>query len=141
MKKKSKEQTIEYLEKLNAKNSKSENLIVDDLSISPYLKDQRISKEERELLFKLRSRTVAVKVNFKNAYFNNVMLCQLCKIFRCTQAHPNQCPKLKTKLIVDKSITLSEGHVYGSTDKQLIYVQIYKRFLDEGQKLLDEMKK
>ena len=45
------------------------------MRIFPYLQDSRFSKYERELLFKLRSKTVWVKDNFKNAYLNNDMLC------------------------------------------------------------------
>ena len=83
------------------KHSKSKELEVEDLSISPYLIDRRFSKENRELLFKLRSKTILVKENFKNAYLNNDMLCELCLLFPCTQSHPLQCPKLNTNLLVD----------------------------------------
>ena len=99
--------TIGWLEKLKEKNSKSKNLEVGDLKTSEYLLDHRFNKDERELLFRLRSRTVAVKNNFKNAYYNNDMLCDLCKLFPCTQSHPLQCPTLKIKLIVDENAHIS----------------------------------
>ena len=50
-------------------------LIVEDMDISPYLVDDRFSKTARELSFKLRSKTVAVKQNF------NDMLFDLCLLF------------------------------------------------------------
>ena len=64
VKNKAKEITIEYLENLKKKKSKSKQLDIGDLTTSPYLMDSRLNKEERELLFKLRSRTVYVKENF-----------------------------------------------------------------------------
>ena len=94
---------IEYLDKLQRKHSKSELLDMSDLVISPFLMDERFTKSERDLLFKLSSRTVWVKGNFPNAYLGNDMLCELCKLFPCTQAHPLQCPRLKTRIIVEYS--------------------------------------
>ena len=61
LKKKSVELTIQYLQKLKMKHSKSEHLDVTDLAMSEYLTDDRFTKSERELLFKLSSRTVLVK--------------------------------------------------------------------------------
>ena len=116
VKKKAKKLTIEYLTKIKQKHSKSSDLDVQDLSISPYLIDGRFSKDTRDLLFKLRSQTVDVKGNFKNAYFNNHMLCDLCLLFPCTQSHPLQCPQLNTKLVVDKKVTLSDKDIFGSVD-------------------------
>ena len=130
VKSKAKELTIQYLENLQKKKSKSKQLDMADLTTSPYLLDKRFSKEERELLFKLRSRTVQVKDNFKQAYLDNNMLCELCQLFPCTQAHPLQCPKLTVNLIVDRSLNLNEKFIFGTTDQQLLYIKIYKEFWD-----------
>ena len=64
VRRKAEELTKEYLKNLQRKHSKSRNLEIDELSVSPYLLDSRFTKEDRELLFKLRSRTVWVKANF-----------------------------------------------------------------------------
>ena len=71
-----------------------------------------------------------MKENFKNAYINNNMLCDLCKLFPCTQAHPLQCPMLKTRIIVDTKLNLNDKFLYGDVDQQLVYVKIYKQFWD-----------
>ena len=126
--------------RLRQRHSKSTDLDVQDLSISPYLIDGRFSKESRELLFKLRSKTMDVKENFKNAYFNNHMLCELCLLFPCTQSHPLQCPQLNIKLVVDKKLTLSDTDVFGSVEKQLLYVNIYKQFWELRETTLSRMK-
>ena len=138
VKKKSVEATIQYLEKLQRKNSKSKQLVMSDMNISEYLVDSRFSKDERELLFQLRAKTVLVKENFQNAFFNNNMLCDLCKLFPCTQSHPLQCPKLLTKIIVDQRVNLSDKFVYGDVDQQLLYVKIYAQFLELREKMLSE---
>ena len=131
VKKKAKEINIEYLTELQDKHSKSMELDVEDMDISPYLNDARCSKTARELLFKL---TVAVKQNYKNAYLNNDML------FPCTQSHPLQCPKLTAKLVVEKTVKLNETDVYGTVDQQLVYVNIYQQFWELREKLLLETK-
>ena len=140
IKQKSEELTLKYLSNLQQKHSKSKRLDMNDLTISQYLLDSRFSKAERELLFRLRSKTVDVKENFKHAYQNNDMLCQLCKLFSCTQAHVLQCPKLITRILVDTKIQLSESFVYGNVDQQLLYVKIFKEFWDLRAKLLEEIK-
>ena len=141
IKQKSAELTVQYLSKLQQKHSKSEKLDIYKVETSPYLLDNRFSKSERELLFRLRSRTVDVKENFKNAYLHNDMLCQLCKMFRCTQSHVLQCPQLKTRMLVDSMCQLSENDIYGNVDQQLLYVKIFKEFWDLRAKILEERKK
>ena len=138
VRKKSIEVTIKYLKKLQKKNSKSKQLEISDMRISPYLVDSRFSKGERELLFQLRAKTINVKENFKNAYLNNDMLCDLCRLFPCTQSHLLQCPKLKTRMIVDQKLNLSEKFLYGTVDQQLLYVKIYSQFWDLREQLLTE---
>ena len=109
-----------------------------DMRISPYLQDSRFSKDERELLFKLRSKTIWVKDNFRNAYLDNDMLCDLCKLFPCTQAHPLQCPQLMTTMIVDKKLNINDNFIYGDVDQQLVYVKIYKQYWELREQLLSE---
>ena len=40
----------------------------------------------------------------------------------------NQCPKLATKIIVDRNICLSDSDVYGTVDKQVMYVKYMNSF-------------
>ena len=140
IKKKAQEVTISYLVDLKKKHTKSEKLDVKDFSISEYLIDRRFSKEERELLFRLRSKTVDVKENFKNAYVNNNMLCELCAMFLCTQMHILPCPKLTISLVVDQNLRLSEKCVYGTLDQQLIFVKIYNQFWKLRGKIMNDNK-
>jgi hypothetical protein len=129
---------VEYLLSLQQKHSKSRDLDVENLEMSPYLCDPRFNKKEREILFKLRSRTIQTKENFQNAYLNNNMLCELCKLFPCTQFHPLQCPSLMTRIMVDENVKISEKHVYGSVDQQLLFVKIYTQFWDLRQDIMQD---
>ena len=138
IKKKGKELMVEYLLSLQQKHSKSRDLDVENLEMSPYLCDPRFNKKEREILFKLRSRTIQTKENFQNAYLNNNMLCELCKLFPCTQFHPLQCPSLMTRIMVDENVKISEKHVYGSVDQQLLFVKIYTQFWDLRQDIMQD---
>ena len=98
------------------------------------------NKSERELLFKLRSRTVLVKDNFKNAYLNNDMLCELCNLCTCTQSHPLQCPRINSRIIVDNQTNVSDKFIYGTVDEHLLYVRIYKQFWDIKEEMISEQK-
>jgi hypothetical protein len=119
--------------------TKTKDLDVEDLEMSQYLCDPRFNKTEREILFKLRSRTIQTKENFQNAYMKNDMLCELCKLFPCTQFHPLQCPSLlMTRIMVDKNVNISEKHVYGSVDQQLLFVKIYTQFWDLRQEIMQD---
>ena len=139
--KKATQLTVKYLKKLKGGKSKSIHLDVSDTTICTYLIDGRFSREERELLFRLRSRTINVKSNFPNAFLNNNMLCEICKIFPCTQSHLLQCPALTTKLIVDSTVKLKDSFVYGNVEQQLLYVKIYAEFWKLREEVLKERKK
>jgi hypothetical protein len=79
-----------------------------------------------------------VKDDFRNAYLDNDMLCDLCKLFPCTQAHPLQCPQLMTTMIVDKKLNINDNFIYGDMDQQLVYVKIYKQYWELREQLLLE---
>ena len=58
LKKRVREVTLEYVEGLKQKHSKTQKYDTSRLSTSPYLNDSSFTKTERELLFKLRTRTI-----------------------------------------------------------------------------------
>ena len=89
-------------------------------------------------MFRLRSKTIWVKENFANAYLHNNMLCDLCKLFPCTQSHILHCPKLTTTIVVDNKLKLNENYLYGNVEQQLVYVKIFKLFWDLREKIVAE---
>ena len=129
LKKRVREVTLEYVEGLKQKHSKTQNFDTSRLSTSPYLNDSRFTKTERELLFKLRSRTIQVKYNFQNANLQN-MLCELCNLFTCTQEHVLTCPVLTQHCTIVNTMSVEHNFIYGNVDQQLMYTRIYSQFWD-----------
>ena len=136
LKKRVREVTLEYVEGLKQKHSKTQNYDTSRLSTSPYLNDSRFTKTERELLFKLRSRTIQVKYNFQNANLQN-MLCELCNLFICTQEHILTCPVFTQHSTIVNTMSVEHNFIYGNVDQQLMYTRIYSQFWDARKLLLD----
>ena len=80
VKKMGKELTLNYIDSLKEKHSKTQKFDSTKLSVAAYLTDNRFSKTERELLFKLRSSTLQVKKNFRIGNIDN-NLCEICRLF------------------------------------------------------------
>ena len=81
---------LNYLNNLKKGHSKSEYLNCTELQTAEYLLNQRFSKTEKQLLFRLRRKTLDVKQNSKNVHKNP--WCTSCKLFPETQSHLLQCP-------------------------------------------------
>ena len=92
VKKKTENLALKELNKLKISDSKSSYLKSSSFKASSYLVDSRFTKSEAQLLFRLRSKTVNLKVNFPKMYQDN--LCKMCKLFPESQAHLLQCPEI-----------------------------------------------
>jgi hypothetical protein len=136
LKKMSNEVTLEYIEGLKAKHSKVHKYDTSTLSISPYLTDNRFSRSERDLLFKLRSRTVQVNNNFQNGNLENIM-CDLCNLFTCTHEHVLSCPVLTVKCTIVNTKSINHSFIYGSVDQQLTYMKIFSQFWEQRKQILE----
>ena len=126
------------LNKLKAKHSKSEKFQSVKFQTANYLTDYRLSRKQQQLLFRLRSRTLNVKMNFSNQHEN--LLCSTCKLFPETQAHLLQCPQIvkNMKTVVMDHSKLSEEDIYGSLENQIQITHIYEEILEIRDKLIEE---
>ena len=99
------------------------------------MQSSNFTTREKQLLFKLRSRTLDVKSNFPGQ--NRNPWCTSCGLFQETQSHLLQCPEIVTKLsyLAGKSSTLNENFVYGSHKQQQIIVKIYSDILEVRENL------
>ena len=94
IKKKCKEYTLTTLK--NEIKSKGDNLVYKKISLQKYLKSNSINTSQAKLLFKIRSRMLHVKLNYKNMYkdkptgFN----CAICGNEPESQLHAVTCQKL-----------------------------------------------
>ena len=127
---------LNELAKLKDKHSKSEKLELKSFKCSEYLSDYRLNKHEQQLLFKLRSRTIDVKMNFQNQH--DSLLCSTCHLFPETQAHLLQCPEIVRNLQwIDLNFSkLNENDVYSTLEKQIKIVKIFSRIIEERDNLL-----
>ena len=83
-----------YLEERRRAHSKSKNIKFRGFSPAKYLLSKKLSTEEVQTLFKLRTRMIDVKENFKSANRNN-MWCKTSHLFTETQQHLIDCPELR----------------------------------------------
>ena len=102
--------------------------------MAEYISTPRMDTKKKELLFKLRSRTLDVKQNFKNQQQNP--WCISCGLFQETQGHLLQCPPLVKNLQYLKGQTakLNDKLIYGSIDQQILIVNIYSDILEAREK-------
>ena len=92
--------------------------------MAEYVTSSRFNSKKKQLLFKLRSKTLDVKQNFKNQ--KQSPWCLTCGLFPETQGHLLQCPEIVTKFKYLKGIAskLDENDVYSSITKQQITINI-----------------
>ena len=129
------------LNKMKVKHSKSEYLKSSSFKAASYLVDSNFTKNEAQLLFKLRSKTLNVKLNFQsqeNALLQE-NLCRTCHLFPETQGHLMQCPQIvpKLKVICPLANPIEENWMYGSLENQLKITKIYTQVLDIRNSLLE----
>ena len=85
---------LAYLIELQNKHSKSQNLHLNK-SMRKYLLCDEFSTQEKQTLFKLRSKMLSIKANFKNKHKNNIS-CSICndKNSEESEIHLLSCPSL-----------------------------------------------
>ena len=109
---------LRNLSELKKKHSKSVNLSCDKLKQAEYIQDISLNTSEKNLLFKLRSKTLEVKKNFPGLHSNN--WCTSCYLFPESQSHLLQCPAIVVHLgyLAGTTSTLDENDIYRSIEKQ-----------------------
>ena len=141
VKKKVKQKLVRQILEGKSKKSKSAKLDCVDIKTAEYLSDTRFTTKQKQILFKLRSRTLDVKENFKFQYTN--LWCETCGLFVETQAHLLQCPELVKDLhYVDVTLSqVDEKLIYGNADQQLKIVKIYCDILDKRNEILSSTRR
>ena len=87
---------LKYLDSLKQKHSKAKYLNCTEVKQAEYIRDSGFSTKEKQLLFRLRSKTLDVKQNFGGQ--SNNPWCTSCGLFPETQSHLLQCPEIVPKL-------------------------------------------
>ena len=115
----------EFLLKLQANHTKSINL---DILEEPqeYLESEELTTAEKKLLFRLRSRMVDIKSNFK-AKFKDDLLCTFCKKKEETQRHLMECETVQNELDLDNSVKADD--IFKDIKHQIKAVKVWKKIL------------
>ena len=108
-------------------NSKYRRLLKSDLVREKYLTDNRFSRSECELLFSLRTQMIpGIRTNFSSQYGND-LLCELCSLHQDSQENLLSCVKLTREVEIPSDMDYED--IYGSVDKQLRIVKLFKQLL------------
>ena len=102
------------------------------------MKHRDFSNNDKELLFKLRTRMINVKSNFRNQYEN--VLCQLCDNgAEESQSHLLECPTLLDNCPMLFNDTQTEyDDIFECPSKQLQVVRLFQSVLDIREKMLNQ---
>ena len=90
--------TLNHLLLTKSSHRKGKNLEYSKIETKEYLLTNKITVSQAMLLFKIRSRMLEVKMNFKEKYLNNdkLLLCKLCENDDLDeQSHVTLCPAVK----------------------------------------------
>ena len=106
--------------------------------MAEYLKDPVLKTKQKQLLFKLRSRALDVKLNFPGQHKD--LLCISCGLFPESQSHILQCPQLVARVghIMGNTSKLNENDIYRDLEKQRTIVNIYSDLLEVRERLKNE---
>ena len=129
---------LKHLNDIAENHSKSIKIKKKKLKCENYLKDYRFSKDEVQLLFKLRTRMFPVKTNFRSKYKLN-LACEFCSIGTSDQEHQLSCPVIRNFLpdIVDSNVRYQD--LFGNTEKQLQFIKIYTKIARQREVLLESL--
>ena len=126
---------LRNLSEAKKKHSKSENMRCDKFTQAEYIKDISLNTSEKQLLFRLRSKTLEVKKNFPGLHSNN--WCTSCYLFPESQSHLLQCPAIVVHLgyLAGTTSTIDENDIYRGIKKQKMIVKIYSDIIEIRERL------
>ena len=123
-----------YLLQKKESLSKLDNLS-SNYSMKDYLKTNKLSTQEKQLLFNLRTRMIHVKCNYGSSYSS--LLCSLCDTnSEESQEHLLVCPGLVEQ--PPSNTTVQYLDIFGDLDKQVVAVQHWTRILNKRKVMLKE---
>ena len=132
---------IQYLTNLQAHKKKSKYLEFKN-EPSAYFLDTRFSKEQCDLLFSIRSRSLNTKDNTRERFKSNPF-CDICKIFLCTMFHPTQCSPVLAYMKeagMERHTVPDISWVYGNNDQQLEFIRKFQSYYKARTEILSRMR-
>ena len=123
-----KEQSETYLTELQMKHTKS-SLLQQGPTMQEYLKSEKLSTKQKQLLFKLRSSVTPNKANFRQMYENDLS-CILCKDPNTVEnlQHLRECPYLVGQpKLADQLKSIKCEDIFGQLSEQIKAVQVWEK--------------
>ena len=105
-----------------------------------YLNHQCINKQEGQLLFKLRTRNLDLKNNYR-IFYNNDLICRICLDPDSIEDenHLTFCPLLREEVCEDEVMIRYED-VFGPIIKQIQDVRLFMRLVKRREIYMEIMK-
>ena len=118
---------FERLMNIKQSHSKVKNIVYSNLKMQNYLKPSRVKINQNEIqtIFKLRSRVIDVKQNFRGKYEN--LECRSCKSEEESQKHVYEYWKIKENN-ENKRKMIEYENIFGENSKN--QAEIAKNFLE-----------
>ena len=114
------ERAYQFLMEKARKHSKIREDVYDNCDGFDHYKDSRFTPDMISLLFKFRTRTFLVKINFRNNYKNTNTLCPLCAMEEDSQKHIFECHVIRKSY--NKEITCNLEDVFTNDKEKLLIV-------------------
>ena len=132
VKKKIKTHAAQHLKNIGLNHSKSVAIASQKFEKKGYFSDRRMSRDDIQLLFKLRTKMLDCKTNFEGQFED--MFCRACKDIDSVENedHILHCSALNTD---NHEVRFSD--VYGKTDIQYKALQVFKKILRKRKVYLD----
>ena len=141
MRKKISEVAFNYLNSLKSSHSKVQHIKYKSLEKQSYISNNsNFSIKETQLLFKLRTRMLNVKANFRNQFNNMDISCNLCD----SGQEESQFHLLECQTIIDNcpelydDVSVEYDDMFRKSSKQLKLVKLFQIILDTREKLKSE---
>lgn len=115
-----KTKAFQYLIEKARSHTKVRESCYKDINGSSHYMDSRFTPDLVEILFKFRTRTYAVKNNFRNNYINTNLTCPLCQQQQDDQQHIFECITIRQQH--NKTIIHSHDDIYSEDTDTLLSV-------------------
>ena len=131
------EKTFNYLKEKQMNHSKVKEIKYETFKQQKYMSNYSFTQNDIDLLFKLRTNMIDVKMNFKGMY--EKYSCDLCqKDVPQTQVHLTQCEAIINNCsMLFENIDAEYEDIYGKPEKQLKIVRLFRSILQTKEKMLE----
>ena len=134
------EAAFKYLNNIKSSHSKVKHIIYENFKTQSYLLDTKFTTNEKQLLFRLRTRMTNVKCNFSSMYQD--LTCNLCKSESLqSDFHLLECEKLLQKCSqLSNDVSSEYEDIFGSSSEQLSITKLFSSIFDTKSLLEEEEK-